>query len=311
MAENAALEPAKRFIYRHFEQMLVVFLVASLLLIQYFIEYKLAFLSFYYLPVIAAGFLVNRRMAVWASLFVVLMVFFIQGFSGLEGEAGFHAEILATLLPWGGFLILTGYIVGTLAEQRRAKTDDVRSTYLTMLELLTLHVDSSDRMRRGHSYRVGERAVQLAGALGLNDTQQEDLRVAGLLHEIGPRDPRLVRVMSDLPASRETGMSSMRGALRVVDEYSHYHEIVSTGTSADEARISIGAKILAVADAYETLQTPTPTRQAFAPWTALEEIEKGTGKTFASEVVVALRGSAKMERAETGEHQPPPAIRLA
>ncbi|HEX7939831.1 MAG TPA: hypothetical protein VF483_12665, partial [Gemmatimonadaceae bacterium] len=87
MSENAALEPAKRFINRHFEQMLVVFLVASLLLIQYFIEYKLAFLSFYYLPIIAAGFLVGRKMAVWASLFIVLLVCFFQAFMGLEGRA--------------------------------------------------------------------------------------------------------------------------------------------------------------------------------------------------------------------------------
>ncbi|MEK7403314.1 MAG: HD domain-containing protein [Gemmatimonadota bacterium] len=313
MTDNAVLEPTKRFINRHFERLLVVLLMVSLLLIQYFIEYKIAFLSFYYLPIITAGFLVGRKMAVWASLLVVLLVFFFQGFAGLEGNAGFQAEELLTLVPWGGFLILTGYIVGTLAEQRRVRTDDVRSTYLTMLELLTLHVDSSDRMRRGHSYRVGERAVQLAKSLGLSESQQEDLRVAGLLHEIGPRDPRLVRVMSDLPSSRDTGLSSMRGALRLVDEYSHYHEIVSAGSSVDEARISIGAKVLAVADAYETLQTPTPTRQAFAPWTALEEIEKGAGKTFASEVVRALRSSAAMERAEgnTAEHGPPPAIRLA
>ncbi|HEX7940127.1 MAG TPA: hypothetical protein VF483_14160, partial [Gemmatimonadaceae bacterium] len=155
--------------------------------------------------------------------------------------------------------------------------------------------------------------VRLAVQLGLSESQQEDLRVAGLLHEIGPRDPRLVRVMSDLPASRESGMSSMRGALRLVDEYSHYHEVVSTGTPVDEARISTGAKVLAVADAYETLQTATPTRQAFAPWTALEEIEKGAGKTFASEVVIALRASSQLDRAEgqTGEHAAPPAIRLA
>ena len=119
--------------------------------------------------------------------------------------------------------------------------------------------------------------------------------------------------MSDLPSSRDSGINSMRGALKLVDEYSHYHEVVSTGWPVDDTRISIGAKVLAVADAYETLQTPTPTRQAFAPWSALEEIERGAGKTFASEVVRVLRGTAQIERAEgaTGEHGPPPAIRLA
>src|SRR5205085_11184163 len=141
--------------------------------------------------------------------------------------------------------------------------------------------------------------------------QQEDLRVAGLLHEIGPRDPRLVRVMSDIPASRDSKLSSMRSALRLVDEYSHYHEIVSTGWPVDDTRISIGAKILAVADAYETLQTPTPTRQAFAPWTALEEIERGAGSTFASEVVKALRKIAATDRAELESVDRIPAIKLA
>lgn len=313
MSDDAALEQTKRFVNRHFERLLVVVLVASLLAIQQYIEYKQAFLSFYYLPIITAGFLVGRRMAVWASLFIVLLVVFIQAFQGLEGHAGFHLEEVFYLVPWGGFLILTGYCVGALAEQRKARTDDVRSTYLTMLELLTLHVDSSDRMRRGHSYRVGERAVALAKELGLTDGQQEDLRVAGLLHEIGPRDPRLVRVMSEIPAARDSKLSSMRSALRHVDEYSHYHEVVSTGWPVDDTRISIGAKILAVADAFETLQTPTPTRQAFAPWTALEEIERGAGTTFASEVVRALRKVSLIERAEgesSGEH-PMPAIKLA
>jgi hypothetical protein len=305
------LEQAKRFIYRHFERLLVLFLVASLLAIHFFIDHKLAFLSFYYLPVIAAGFLVGRRMAVWAAVFVVVLVTFIQAMQGLDGQAGLHPAAVFYLVPWGGFLILTGYAVGALAVQRAARTDDVRSTYLTMLELLTLHVDSSDRMRRGHSYRVGERSAALARELGLGDAQQEDLRVAGLLHEIGPRDPRLVRVMGEVPAAQDSKLSSMRRALKLVDEYSHYHEIVSTGWPVDDARISIGAKILAVADAYETLQTPTPTRQAFAPWTALEEIARGAGNTFASEVVTALRKSARLEAAEAQPGEPPPAIRLA
>lgn len=311
MNDNSALEHAKRFVFRHFERLLVLILVASLLLIHFFIEYKLAFLSFYYLPVIAAGFLVGRRIAVWASVFVVLLVSFVQATQGLAGTPGIGSQELMHLIPWGGFLILTGYAVGVLAEARKARTDDVRSTYLAMLELLTIHVDSGDRMRRGHSYRVGERAVLLASDLGLTDSQQEDLRVAGLLHEIGPRDPRLVRVMSDMPAMKDSQLSSMKRALRLVDEYSHYHEVVSTGWPVDDTRITIGAKILAVADAYETLQTPTPTRQAFAPWTALEEIERGAGGTFATEVVKSLRKTAAMERAEPHDTGEPRAIRLA
>lgn len=294
--DTALLEQTKRFVNRHFERLLVLFLVGSLLLIHRYIDYKFGFLSFYYLPIIAAGFLVGHRMAVWAALFVVLLVGWLEAWSGVT--PGLTMEQLGTLVPWGGFLILTGYAVGSLAEQRRARTDDVRATYLTMLELLTLHVDSADRLRRGHSYRVGERSVLLARELGLTESRQEDLRIAGLLHEIGPRDPRLVRVMSDVPAGRDTRLQSMRSALQLVDEYSHYHEVVSAGWPVDDTRISMGAKILAVADAFETLQTPTPTRQAFAPWTALDEIERGAGTTFATDAVKALRRIATLERVE-------------
>lgn len=311
MPEAFAVDGVKRFVNRHFERLLVVLLVASLLLIHNFIEYKLAFLSFYYLPIIAAGFLVGCAMAVWASVFVVLLVTFVQAMHGLNGGPGLHTDALMMLVPWGGFLILTGYTVGVLADQRKARTDDVRATYLTMLELLTLHVDAADRMRRGHSYRVGERAVGIARVLGLTESQAEDLRVAGLLHEIGPGDPRLVSAMSEMPSVRDAATNSMRSALRLVEEYSRYHEVVSTGWSVDDARISIGAKILAVADAYETLQTPTPTRQAFAPWTALDEIQRGAGTTFSTEVVNALRKLATIERVELDPEQRRSAIRMA
>jgi hypothetical protein len=311
MTENAALEASKRFIFRHFERLLVMVLFASLLVIHFALDYKVAFLSFYYLPIVVAGFLVGRRLAVWAAVFAVSLVVFVQALHGLQGPPGLTTEQFLFFVPWGGFLILTAYSVGALAEQRKARTEDVRSTYLTMLELLTIHVDTSDRLRRGHSYRVGERAVALSRELGLTDSQQEDLRVAGLLHEIGPRDPRLVRIMSDIPAVKDSKLSSMRRALRLVDEYSHYHEVVSTGWPVDDTRISIGAKILAVADAYETLQTPTPTRQAFAPWTAIEEIERGAGSTFASEVVRALRSAVPPERVEHRGDLDGPSIRIA
>ena len=312
MNDNVALEQAKRFVFRHFEKLLVLLLVATTLVIHFVIEYKLAFLSFYYLPIIAAGFLVGRRMAVWAAVLVVVLVAYVQASMGLAGTPGIGTEELMHLIPWGGFMILTGFSVGALAEQRKAQTDDVRATYLTMLELLTIHADGADRLRRGHSYRVGERAVLLARELGLTESQQEDLRVAGLLHEVGPSDPRLLRAVGDMPAIRDSKLSSMRKALHLVDEYSHYHEIVSTGWPVDDTRITIGAKILAVADAYETLQTPTPTRQAFAPWTALEEIERGAGTTFATEIVKALRKTAAMERVERySSPTSSPAIRIA
>jgi HD-GYP domain-containing protein (c-di-GMP phosphodiesterase class II) len=297
----------KQAVYDHFEQTLVVVLVASLVLINFAVDYKLAFLSFYYLPVIAAGFLLGRNSAVWAALLTVLLVTFFQAVTGLGAEPGFTAPAIMYFAPWGGFLILTGYVVGSLADQRKARADDVKRTYFALLEMLTFHLDSADRHRRGHSYRVAERAMAIGRKLAMRDDEIEELRVAGLLHEMGPQDPRVARMFADFPREiREVPVAaSMRAAIDTVTSYGRYHELIGDDWPVDALRISMAVKILAVADAYETLLTPTDTRPAFAPWNALEEIDRGAGRTFATEVVHALRHTIVPEHAEHVAEKPP------
>jgi response regulator RpfG family c-di-GMP phosphodiesterase len=83
--------------------------------------------------------------------------------------------------------------------------------------------------------------------------------------------------------------SALRGAAEIIAEYTHYYEIVGDDWDIEALPIPLTVKILAVADAFETLQMATPVRQAFTRWSALEEVEKGAGKTFAREPVRALR----------------------
>jgi len=262
-----------------------------LLTIHWLVDYKLAFLSFYYLPIIVAGFLAGRNTAVWAAVLVVNLVLFFQLVQGLQGDPGFPLSIALTLVPWGGFLILTAYVVGMLAEQRQARLEDVKRSYLTMLELLTFSLEATEHETRGHSHRVAELGARLARALGLPEPDVENVRVAALLHEVGPENPRLLALMAQFPGEIK-GLpvaGALRGATTVLTEYTRYYELVGDDWPVDQLAISIGAKILAVADAYETLQLESPLRPALAPWTAIAEIEKGAGRVFASEVVQVLR----------------------
>ena len=297
----------RQALYDHFEQALVVVLVASLVLINFVVDYKLAFLSFYYLPVIAAGFLLGRNSAVWSAVLTVLLVTFFQAVTGLGSVPGFSAPTVMYFAPWAGFLILTAYVVGSQADRVRAREADVKRTYFALLEMLTFHLDATERHRRGHSYRVAERAMAVGRKLGMRGSQLEDLRVAGLLHELGPQDPRMARMFADFPREiREVPVaSSMRAALDSVAAYSRYHELIGDDWPIDALRIPMSVKILAVADAYETLLTPTDTRPAFAPWNALEEIDRSAGRTFATEVVHALRHTIAPEAAEHLEEKPP------
>jgi hypothetical protein len=291
MPSENPLDSAKWFLFRHFERILVSLLVLSLVLIHNFIDEKTAFLSFYYLPVITAGFFLGWRPAVWAAVLVVGLVVFFQINTGLDGAPGLHAEALAHLLPWGGFLILTAYAVGKLAEQRQSRTQALQRAYVTLLEVLTFNLESAEKRQRGHSYRVSRLAARIAGDLQVPAEEIEALRVAALLHEVGLAEGDLSRLEGQFGGERVSIpiVAAVQEALGILDEYQQYNEHLALEWPADRIRVSLTAKILAVADAYETLQMETPTRPAFAPWHALEEIERGAGHAFGTDVVQALR----------------------
>jgi hypothetical protein len=292
MASRVGLDRVKWLVFDNFERVLVTLLVVSLLLIHWVVDDKLAFLSFYYLPIIVAGFLIGRSPAVWAAVLVVSLVLFFQAVAGLDGPAGLEPSVLLTLIPWAGFLVLTGYVVGTLAEQRQSRLEDLKQSYLALMELLMFALEASEHEGRGHSRRVAETASRLARELGLRETDAENVRVAALLHEVGPESPRLLKAFATFPGGVK-GLpiaDAMRGATELLAEYARYYEVVGDDWPIDQLPISIGAKILAVADAFDTLQMPSPHRPAMAPWSALDEIERGVGRVFASDVVRLLRG---------------------
>jgi HD domain len=283
-------ERAKLFFFRHFERIFVLLLAGAMIVIHAVIEQKFAFLSFYYLPVILAGFYGGRRFAVVSSLFVVSLVFYYQAVNGLDMLPGFYEGAILSLVPWAGFLILTGYVVGTLADQRESRLVEVKNAYMATLELLAFHIESTEKHQQGHGNRVGALAVAIARELKLPEEDIENLRVAALLHEVGTRDQRLVRLLSGSATKASVPVArAMRGAAGIIGDYGHYYEIVGEGWDADTLPMALTVKILAVADSFETLQMATPVRQAFPKWSALEEIERGSGTTFTPTVVRALR----------------------
>jgi hypothetical protein len=301
MSHSPVLDRVKRFVLEQFERLLVLLLVGSLAMVHQFVGNKTAFLNFYYLPVILAGFHLGRRAATFAAVLCITLVVFFRTIVGLDGTPGGGlggSEFLA-LTSWASFLVLTSYIVGWLAEQRTKQVTELTDAYITMLEILTFHLESSGRQVRGHSYRVAARAVALARVLRMREDEIEQVRVAALLHELSPGDPRLSRLFQHFPGDAKSLpiARSMSAALDIVREYAGYYEHVSAEWPIDHLRTPRGTKILAVADAFETLQIATTNRPPFSPWAALEEIERGKGVTFATDVVTALRSALAPEKA--------------
>jgi HD-GYP domain-containing protein (c-di-GMP phosphodiesterase class II) len=181
-------------------------------------------------------------------------------------------------------LIVTGYLMGTMYEHKNHQLRELRETYNGVLRLLR-HFISKDEYTEHHSYRVSEYAARIAARLNVSDTQIEDIRAAGLLHDIGKLD-----VSRDLLA-KAAQFTADGGALQRVITLVLAHRDHAEGSgqhAATSADTPLEARIIAVADVYDSLTSDRPYRKAMSPFDARTIIEKGAGTEFDPMVVEAF-----------------------
>jgi putative nucleotidyltransferase with HDIG domain len=301
------MERLKEFIVKHFEKVLVVIILIATFAGTYFVEDKSIVLNFYYLPVLSAGYFLGRRLGVLTALFSIVVVV-LSGLlfpeTLLKGKESISP--LPQLLSWSGFLILSTIAVGTLYEQNQRRLQDLKNAYIGVLEILSKYLESTDRYTKGHSLRVSEMAREIAIGMELPRSDVENIRVAGLLHDIGKIEVSgeiLLKAAS--LSSEEQGLvdahsakgayllSSVGSVLReVVPIVMSHHEYFMSGYEHNKTgnnHIPLGSRVIAVADAFDAMTSDRPYRKGMPPWEALEEIAKNTGKQFDPDVVKVFK----------------------
>lgn len=294
---NRILQQTKRWVFDHFEAILVVVLVASLFLINFVVVQRYAFLNFYYLPVLAAGFYLGKRTAMLTGVFITLLV----GYFVVTGQLDLAMDELAVgagsmalfwnLVPWSAFLVLAGYLVGTLAETKDRHLRELRDAHVATLEILTRYLETAERHLKGHAKRVADIATALGRQLGMDENSLRDVRVAGLFHDLGEIELALgpERTGADTTSILVPLSRVLENAGAFIRRYEEYYNLVGGPWDVEDLDIPLGVRVLAVADAYATLTADTPYRAAKPSWEALAEIERATGRQFDRTVVRALR----------------------
>jgi HD-GYP domain-containing protein (c-di-GMP phosphodiesterase class II)/class 3 adenylate cyclase len=115
---------------KYVEVVFVLVVAASVVGVFYLFPYKIAFLNFFYLPVLAAAYFLGKRKAVLGSAFCILLV----AFFALRRPAWFAVEgkpldALFIISTWGGFLILSSAAVGSLQERLAEGFEETRRLY--------------------------------------------------------------------------------------------------------------------------------------------------------------------------------------
>ncbi len=184
---------------------------------------------------------------------------------------------------------------------------------LTLVAALSAH----DRPTRGHAERVRLFTDVIAEQMGIPRRDRDLLRWAAILHDIGklhvpasllnkpgkPTDEE----WATLRAHPTTGAQMAGGLLPWLGEWadviSQHHERFDGGgypAQLSGEQISLGARIVSVADAYDVMTANRPYQRPVSRSAALRELVKHSGAQFDPGVVRAMVavGAPRLRRAQ-------------
>jgi diguanylate cyclase (GGDEF)-like protein/putative nucleotidyltransferase with HDIG domain len=203
--------------------------------------------------------------------------------------------------------------VASVLDDEDRRTRVAEETLITTISALAGAVDDRHASTRDHSRNVARVAALLAEELGLDGARVEDVRLAGLLHDVGKigvSDELIVRAgplsaeeWVEMRQHPEIGHRMLSGTrLRDVREWVlHHHERLDgagypTGLVGEQ--IPLESKLIAIANALDTMTHDRPYRLALSFEDAMSEIAAGAGTQFDPVVVDAL--NRLIERGVTG-----------
>lgn len=178
-------------------------------------------------------------------------------------------------------------------------------------------LDARDPYTHGHSLRVGEYAQQLALHMGASNDTAHAIFLAGRLHDIGKCavDNEVLRKTGPLTEREREHMcqhadvgGNMLANFELFKECAHmvrgHHERWDGGGYPDglaASGIPWGARVIAVADAFDAMVTDRPYRQGLGEAEAVRRLEAGAGTQWDPAAVAAflelLRGGKLATRA--------------
>lgn len=213
---------------------------------------------------------------------------------------------------------------GSVNQLKKQFTDiyqQAKSSYVESANALLKAIDAKDHYTFRHSQNVARYATVLARALGLRKQEIEIVRNAALLHDLGKIgiDERLLvkkgslsraeyEIMKKHPVIAINIIKNISLLAREIPLILHHHERYDGlgyphGLKANE--IPLGAKILAIADAFDAMTTSRRFSPKMARSQALRQIAAEKGHQFDPQLVeVFLLCMTSPPKEEAVEEQP-------
>ena len=169
------------------------------------------------------------------------------------------------------------------------------------LTSLAVAVDAKDQFTQGHSQKVSAYAVLIAEAIGLDSAQIEEIRLAGILHDVGkvgilesiliksgPLNPDEWETMKRHAEYGAKLLEPLRGTDEIRRMVAHHHEFFDGSGYPDGLagnQIPLGARIILIADAYDTITSERTYKKATCPEEAIVELGRCGSAQFDPELL--------------------------
>jgi putative two-component system response regulator len=196
-------------------------------------------------------------------------------------------------------------------EEVMHSRDRIKTQFINTIRALEKALQAKNVYTEGHSRRVAEKSVEIARAMKVAREQIRHIELGALFHDIGKigiRDEVLNKPgrlteseyehMKEHPLVAEQILSPIEELRPIVDIVKHEHERwdgkgYPTGLKGTE--IPLGSRLIAIADAWDSMVYDRVYRKALPHDVALAEIEKHSGTQFDPECV---RIFCELERAK-------------
>lgn len=241
--------------------------------------------------------------------------------AGIAGGLIFHLVFVAFGL-WFGLVLLPIVVVGHLGyrmhlkklEQKTKELTESSRIHLATVEALATAIDARDQVGIGHVRRTQIYAVGMGEVLGLSSDEISALRTGALLHDIGklgvpdhilnkpgqltPAEMEKMKIHATVGAAI---LEKVKFPYPVVPTVKYHHEAWD-GTGYPEGlkkeQIPLTARIIAVADAYDTLRGVRPFRKPVSREEAGRFLLSGSGVQFDPKIVDTFLQNLKQFEAE-------------
>lgn len=179
-------------------------------------------------------------------------------------------------------------VAAALSEAQESEQDALEG----LIAVLQLH----ERDGRGHAVRVARLAIAIGDELGMDEDTLLAIERGALLHDVGkldipasilskpaPLDDREWQIMRTHPRVGYDLVSHQERFAAAAEIVLSHHEAYDGSGYPRGLRgedIPIGARVLAVADAYDSMTRPHVQRPPLQPALAIEEIARCSGRQF-------------------------------